>query len=379
MHVVESMDRGGLERVVCDLAQEQLRAGHQVSIVCLFNGGLLAGEAQAAGADVTVIGKGTGLDLPALMRLRRVLKADNADIIHTHNATAHYHVAVVVARSRRVVLVNTRHGMGGSRKSDRRERFFSFALGRTAAVAAVCQAAAKRMVADRIVPAGLVRVVPNGICVREFAGRDTRDARRQMAVPDDGLVIGTVGRLNWAKDHAFLLHAFREFPWKSLNAFLVIIGEGQEHETLKRLAAELELEERVKFLGDRADVAYLLPGMDIFVLSSRTEGYSVALLEACAAGMAIVATDVGGNREIVQNQVTGLLVEHGNLASFSNALLRLAQSGVLREQLGSAAQTWAAANASLESMADRYESLYAECRATTARGRDQAQMVPRSN
>ena len=94
-----------------------------------------------------------------------------------------------------------------------------------------------------------------------------------------------MGRLNWAKDHAFLLQAFRKLVRARTKAFLVIIGEGEERQAIERLAHEIGIAGRVRFLGDRPDVPALLPGMDIFALSSRTEGYSIALLEACAAGL----------------------------------------------------------------------------------------------
>jgi len=379
VHVVESMDRGGLERVVCDLAQEQLRAGHRVSIVCLFTDGLLAEEARQAGLPVNVVRKKSGIDMTALMRLRRSLRASAADVIHTHNATAHYYAAFVTPRRGRTVLVNTRHGMGGWRTSDRRERLFSLALGRTAAVAAVCEAGATRLVADRIVPADLVRVVPNGIRLREFSSRDRRDARRRLDLPEHALVVGTVGRLNWAKDHAFLLQAFQELARKAPSAFLVIIGEGEQRPALERLTAELALEGQARLVGDRSDVPLLLPGMDIFAISSRTEGYSVAMLEACAAGIAVVATDVGGNGEIIENGITGLLVEQGNLASFSDALAQLSVSNALRAKFGSKAQEWAKANASLETMAARYERLYSDCGAVTGPVRDRTQLAPKLN
>ena len=242
VHVVESMDRGGLERVVCNLAQEQKRAGHRVTILCLFRDGLLAEEARQFGIAVTVTGKRSGIDLAAFIRLRRVLRASHADVIHTHNATAHYHVAAVGARRAQTVLVNTRHGMGGSRDSDRRERLFSLALGRTAAVAAVCQAAAARLVADRIVPVELVRVVPNGIRIGEFASCNASEARRRLGIPEDAVVIGTVGRLNWAKDHAFLLQAFRKLVPSAPKAFLVIIGEGEERQRSSDWRARAELQ-----------------------------------------------------------------------------------------------------------------------------------------
>ena len=376
-HVVESMDRGGLERIVCDLAQEQLRAGHQVSIVCLFRDGSLAEEVRQAGVPVVVVGKKAGIDIAAFMRLRHALGAAHADVIHTHNATAHYHVAVVAPRRREAVLVNTRHGMGSSRLSDRREKLFSLALGRTAAVAAVCQAAAARFIDDRIVPTRLMRVVPNGIRLGEFAGHDRIDARRRLGVADDAMVIGAVGRLNWAKDHVFLLQAFRNSMESVPGAVLVVIGEGEERQAIERLVRETGLAGRVRLLGDRQDVPALLPGMDIFALSSRTEGHSIALLEACAAGIAIVATDVGGNGEIIKDRVTGLLVEQGNLAIFAAALRQLSESGSLRAQYGRNAREWAAANASLEVMAAGYDRMYSECGAATRPVPDQTRLTTR--
>lgn len=365
--MVESLDRGGLERVVCDLAQQQLRAGHRVAVVCLFRDGLLAEEARRAGALVTVIGKRTsGVDLFAWIRLRRVLRAAGADVIHTHNATAHYHAALAGGVRGRTVLVNSRHGMGGPRATDRRERLFALALGKTKAVAAVCQAAARRFVEDRIVPASLIKVVPNGIRVQAFGERDPAAARRLLELPGDALVIGTVGRLNQAKDHAFLLQAFRELRRSVTNAHLVIVGEGDQRESLVHLTDELGLQPWVRFPGDRSDVALLLSAFDIFALSSRTEGYSIALLEACAAALPIVATRVGGNAEIVHDRTTGLLVEHGDVPAFAGALQQLAASGALRNEFAARARTWAMQNASLEVMNMRYQGLYQECGASAA-------------
>jgi len=324
---------------------------------------------------VSSVGKTAGIDLPALLRLRRAIRASDADVIHTHNATAHYHAAVVCGRRRQRVLVNTRHGMGGSRSSDRRERLFSLAMGRTAAVAAVCQAAARRLVADGIVPTDIVRVVPNGIRIGEFGNVDRRDARRRLDLPEDALVVGTVGRLNWAKDHVALLQAFQVLTRSQPKSILVVIGEGEQRQALEGLTAELALQGRVRLVGDRPDIPLLLPGLDVFALSSRTEGYSVALLEACAAGLPVVATNVGGNGEIIEDGVTGLLVEQGNLTSFSGALERLSASGALRARLGSRARDWAAANASLEAMAARYERLYSDCGAASGASREQTKLA----
>jgi glycosyltransferase involved in cell wall biosynthesis len=368
VHVVESLDRGGLERVVCDLAREQLVSGHDARIVCLFRDGLLGEEARGAGLPVHVVGKRFGFDVAALLRLRRQLEAADPDVVHTHNAAAHYHAVLSARRRNRAVFVNTRHGMGAQRGGDRRERFFSMSLGRTAAVAAVCQAAATRLVDEGILPAHKVRVVPNGIALDQFDQANRLEARNALATPNGMLVVGTVGRLSWAKDHAFLLRAFREFTRFGPEAMLAIVGEGEERPALEQLAVELGIRHQVRFLGDRPDVPRLLPAIDIFAVSSCTEGYSVALLEACAAGIPVVATRVGGNAEIVDDRVTGLLIDHADLPGFSEALSALAASSELRTRLGSGARAWARQNASLNAMAARYEQLYAECGATGATG-----------
>jgi glycosyltransferase involved in cell wall biosynthesis len=366
------MDRGGLERVVCDLACEQARAGHLVRIVCLFRDGLLAGEAVNAAVPVAVVGKKAGFDVAAMLRLRRLICSGNPGIVHTHNATAHYHAALATAGCTGMTLINSRHGMGGSLASDRREKLFSIAMRRTAAVVAVCEAAAKRLADDGIVPARLIRVVPNGIRLESFRRGGRSDARRRLGVPEDALVVGTVGRLNWAKDHEFLLQAFKRMLRDEPGAFLVIVGDGELKAALTRRSLEPGLSGRVKLAGDRSDVDVLLPGFDIFALSSCTEGYSVALLEASAAGIPIVATDVGGNREIVVQGATGLLAAHGDVDGFGKALAELAGSPALRENLGRGARAWATANGSLESMKSRYDQLYAEFLPAAVPGRDSA-------
>jgi glycosyltransferase involved in cell wall biosynthesis len=367
VHVVESLDRGGLERVACDLSTEQARKGHRVGIACLFSGGLLAEELRHAGVTVDVVHKRSGLDLRALLRLRRALRAARPDIVHTHNATAHYHAVLALSGDGRPVIVSTRHGMGGSRTRDRRERLFSLALRRTAAVVAVCRAAATRLVGDGIVTEKYMRVVPNGIRLDQFDGHACAEARSTLGLPADALVVGTVGRLNWAKDHALLLHAFNQLRARVPTAILVVVGGGEERDTLMALAHGLGVSEFVRFTGDRPDVPRLLPAFDIFAISSRTEGYSIALLEACAAGLPTVATNVGGNGEIVQDGVTGVLVECGSAEALSGALVRLASSSSLRREMGAKARQWAERNASLAVMAERYERIYSEFEASRSR------------
>jgi glycosyltransferase involved in cell wall biosynthesis len=174
------------------------------------------------------------------------------------------------------------------------------------------------------------------------------------------LTIGTIGRLNWAKDHAFLLKSFARMSHEIPDARLVIVGGGELKEDLEKLTTTLGLSSSVLMTGDRSDVPALLQAFDIFALSSQTEGYSIALLEAAASGLPAVATDVGGNSEIVQHGITGLIARYGDASSFATALRRLAGSEAIRRQMGNAARKWALQHATVPSMMHAYAEIYEE-------------------
>ncbi len=363
-HVVENLNRGGLERMVVDLARVQQDHGHRCQVVCLYEAGSLAHELTAAGIAVHACGKRAGPDLRALARVRRLVRTHGTGVLHTHNAVAHY-LAVLATRGLGLrCVVNTRHGMGENRRSLRREWLYRRALGATDAVATVCEAARRSAIERGIVPAGKASVVPNGIRVETFepAGEAMRRQLRQaLGVPEGTRVIGTVGRLNWAKDQAGLIRAFGRVYGRQPDTALVLVGDGELRAELQRCAAAEGVADHVHFLGDRDDVRELLRGMDLFVLSSLSEGYSMALLEASAAALPIVATDVGGNGEIVHDGATGRLVPASDVQALAGAMLTLLQEPARAMAMGQAARIWVEAEGSLEAMAERYAGLYAEC------------------
>jgi glycosyltransferase involved in cell wall biosynthesis len=362
LHLVETLDRGGLERVVVDLAVAQKQAGHHVAVCGLFRTGALAPELTAAGIEAGSADKRAGLDLRAVWRVRRALAGHRADVLHTHNAVANYYGVLAVSMAARARVVNTRHGMGAARRREPRERLFRASLWRTSVVATVCQRAHDHLVAERIVPRRLVRVVPNGIRVDAFvhgsaAARAAARARRD--VPATALLVGTVGRLSEAKDHALLVDAFARLAARRPDARLVVVGAGDRHAALADQVDRLGLRAAVQLTGDRVDVPALLPAFDLFALTSLTEGYSIALLEAAATGLPAVTTDVGGNREIVQDGVTGLVVADRSPEAFAQALDGLAGAPDVRERMGRQARRWVEAHGRVDAMARRYEAAYA--------------------
>lgn len=361
VHVVENLDRGGLERTVVDLIASQRDAGHECRVICLFKLGLLARELLASGVRVDACGKRPGLDLRALRRARALIRQSPDAVIHTHNAMAHYYAVLASLGLPVKCRINTRHGMGGRIRSGRQEWLYRQSLRGTDYAVAVCEAARQRFAADGMRPRRALLSVPNGIRLERFRPAD--DVARQSLVAELGLptgsrIIGTVGRLQPVKDHALLLRAFAKVRVQVPEAALVIVGDGPLRAALEAQAEQAGLSDAVRFMGDRHDVPRLLTGMEVFALTSTSEGYSVALLEACASSLPIVATDVGGNREIVRHGVNGRLVPSGDTAAIATALIALLRGGEQAAAMGRAGYAWAQAEASFRTMAERYHGLY---------------------
>lgn len=361
VHFVENLERGGLERTVIDLIAAQREAGHHCAVVCLFQEGMLAAELREQGVMIQACGKRRGPDMHALLKARRFMTGLPGAVLHTHNSMAHYYAVLATLGLPLARIINTRHSMGGRKGTTRQEWLYRRSMRCTDHVVAVCEAERKRLQASGVRPRRSLSTIPNGINLERFMPA-VAERRRALAEglgwQPDSRVIGTVGRLQSIKDQARLIHAFGHVRSKVPDVVLVIVGDGDLRPQLEQLVEELGLQESVRFLGDRGDVPQLLAGMELFVLSSLSEGYSVALIEACAAALPIVATDVGGNREIVRDGVNGKLLAAGDTSALADALL-----GMLAEvdgmlAMGKASRNWALSEASFRTMANRYERLY---------------------
>ena len=361
-HVVESLGRGGLERMVIDLAEAQVNEGHTCQIICLFTDGELAQEAVSKGIDCVVCFKKKGLDFVALYRLRRALSKQKTEVIHSHNAVAHYYVYFAAQKLPIKCLINTRHGMGARNPNAKREKHYKNTLRKTNYVVAVCEAAKNKLVSDNIAPEEKCVVVRNGINVKQYINVRLNNDSRYDTVNNENkhLIIGSVGRLNWAKDYFTLLDSFKLLTAEFDDIKLVIVGGGELMEELLQHAENLMISEQVSFLGDTEDVKPILKNMDIFASSSVSEGYSIALLEACAAGIPIVATNVGGSSEIVQHEKNGLIVPPQDPEALAESLAILVRDKKIRDQYAIFGQEWILRNGDIDQMSSSYSKLYLE-------------------
>jgi sugar transferase (PEP-CTERM/EpsH1 system associated) len=208
-----------------------------------------------------------------------------------------------------------------------------------------------------------IRVLANGVDSQRFAPSAERKAasRAGLGLPGTSIVVGSVGRLVPIKGHAGLLDAAEVLLKRGVDLSVVLVGDGSELDHLRsKVTASPYLSTRVHFLGASRNVANALNAMDVFVLPSISEGMSNTLLEAMSAGLPVVATRVGGNPELIENESSGLLFSVGNIRELAAHLENLAANREYRESLGTGARARILANYSLESMLERYRNLYKE-------------------
>lgn len=366
MHIVDSLEFGGLERVVTDLAIEQKRRGDTVSVFSLLRTEGLKPELEAAGIEVIVGHKRDGLDVALIRRLRAEIRRRRPDVVHAHNFVPNYHAAVASwGRWRRPTLVCSLHDMGFRLDREARLRkFFLWSIPRTQGFAMVGSQVHDRYVGGGLVPAARATTVLNGIPVERFrwAPERRRLARERLGIPPDALLVGAVGRLVELKNHRLLIELMPRLLARHPALHLVLIGGGPLEAELRERARASGAGERIVITGQRKDVADLTPGFDIFAMPSLTEGLSIALLEACATRLAIVATQVGGNPEIVRDGQTGLLVPPGEAEPLFAALDRLLGDAALRERFSQAACDWVREHASIDTLYRAFAAFYDQAR-----------------
>lgn len=362
MHIVDSLEFGGLERVVTDLAIEQKRRGDQVCVFSLLHTEGLKPELEAAGIEVIVGGKRDGLDLALIRRLRGAIAERRIEVLHAHNFVPNYHAAAATwGQWRRPTLVCSLHDMGlRLDREPRLRRFFTWSIGRTHGFAMVGSQVHGRYVGSGMVPAEKATTVLNGIPVDRFRWTPARrrEARDRLGVPQDALLIGAVGRQVGLKNHALLIALMPALLQRHPSLRLALVGSGPLEADLRAQAQASGVGDRILFTGQRKDVSDLTPGFDIFAMPSLTEGLSIALLEAAATRLAIVATAVGGNPEIVRDGETGLLVPPGEGPPLEQALDTLLADAALRERMGQAASDWVRAHGSIEHLGRTCQQFY---------------------
>jgi sugar transferase (PEP-CTERM/EpsH1 system associated) len=355
MHVLYSVDTGGAEHVVLNVARHLDRSAYAIEVCSLTGRGSLADAFERLGVPVTAMGKGPGADPWLWVRLAALFRAQRIDVVHTHNVTPWLY-AGVAAKLAGVRLVHTEHSnlFAHQWRLQAAERV----LARFTETIISDSEKVARTLMTQGVPEARIRTIVNGIDTVRFSAARPLDAKRSaIGLERPQLIVGTVGRLVPVKDHRTLLEAFARICRAVPEAVLVIVGDGPEREVLERCAAALGVGEQVRWFGERADVQDLVPFFDVFVLSSVSEGLPLTLLEAMAAGRAVVATRVGGIPEALA-EGTGLLVPPKDPEALAHAVITLLGDAPRRLAMGALAAQRARAHFDVHDMVRAYANTY---------------------
>jgi glycosyltransferase involved in cell wall biosynthesis len=222
--------------------------------------------------------------------------------------------------------------------------------------------AGRKNLVERGINPSRIKVIYNGINLSRLTvdNQDLEQVKQSLDPPPGGKVVGMMARMFPVKNHAAFLQAAVLINRVVPNTRFALVGDGPLRGYLEDLSQELGLGSKVTFFGEQRDVGTYLAAIDIAALTSETEGCSNSLLEAMALGKPVVATDVGGNREVVHHGETGFLIPPGDVEALAEAIITLLQHPEIARSMGQAGKEMVVSRFSLERMVHEYENMYEE-------------------
>ena len=356
-HIVFSLDMGGLEKLVVELANRVDKSRFITSVCCLTKEGTLSQELVKNGIKVFYFNKQGGVDLFLPFRIARLLKKEKIDIVHTHDSSANLYGSVAGKLAGVKVIINTEHG--GIYFETRRKRL----INRILCLLNDREICVSNNVKKDLLSMGLsskrLTVIHNGIDFDRFdLQMDKNNIRKGFGFNNSDFIITTIGRLSGEKNQIMLLEVVKPILEKIPEARFTITGRGPLRKDLQEYAVRLQVAEKVVFLGERDDVAPVLKMSDCFVLCSNYESFGLTILEAMAAGIPVIATDVGGVKEIVNNGETGILVPKDNKEELTRAIIAIKSDPLFAAQIALQAKEMVKNNYGIEAMVKEHENLY---------------------
>ncbi len=353
---------GGGERYAVDLSNSLAARGHDL-FAAVRPQSPITDHLKIPTRNIKTIPLRNALDAQSARALGRIVKENEIDVVHAHMARD-YSLAAYASRSNpKAKFIVTRHVLFPLNRIHRRT------LSKATKVIAVSGAVARQLSSQQIVSDEKIALVPNGIDVDRYANAckdfDRVGFLKRKQLPTDCMLIGSIGELRRLKRHDDFIRAAAVVAREVANAHFVIAGVDtspteENRKPLLDLVAELNLTDRVHFLGWLDDAEQLLCSLDALVSASETESFGLSIAEAMAAGTPVVATRTEGAQEVVNDQETGLLVEIGDVKQMAAALVGLLGNDEMRKQMGERAANRVRDRFSLTRMVDEIEKIYLE-------------------
>ncbi len=364
LHTIDTTGPGGAETVFIDLATRLPKDKYR-SVVVIRGKGWVYDELCFRDISPVLLDAKGSFNWRYLLALRKIIKSERVDLIQSHLLGSNVYCALAGLLTCKPV-VTTFHGMVDVSET---ERFMALKFGLinkgASRIVAVSESLGDEIAGRTPLNSSKMDVIYNGIDSAAFERKKSDDLRQRFAWGEDDLIIGSLGNIRPAKAYDVLLQAAAMLDNQKHTCRFVIAGQGESkgkpsslYKELLNLRESLGLQDHVKFIGFVDDPADFLSKVDLFLLSSSSEGFSISTIQAMASSLPVIATRSGGPEEIVTHQEDGWLVEKNDPAAIAEAISTLSRDPECRARLSSNAKLKVDSTFGLSAMLDAYQKLY---------------------
>jgi glycosyltransferase involved in cell wall biosynthesis len=363
---VTDLASDGAQRQLLELVKGLDKNRFRPVVLTLHPGGPLEREfREVPDAEVISLDRKGKYDLLCLIKVLAILRRMKVDVVQPFLTPATLFGLLPALLCRTPVKIVTERAGPGARNARRGYRFYLKAedfLTRFADWSVANSQAGMEYLIQRGINPSRITVIYNGVDLSRLIpnNQSAEQIRQRLALPTGGKVVGMMARLFPVKNHAAFLQAAVLIKQAVPDTRFALVGDGPLRSHLEEMTQKLGLTSEVIFFGEQQDVGTYLSAFDIAVLTSDTEGCSNSLLEAMALRRSVVATDVGGNREVVRHGETGFLVPRENPEALAEAIIALLRDPDAAVAMGQRAKEWVITQFSLEGMVQAYQSLWEE-------------------
>jgi glycosyltransferase involved in cell wall biosynthesis len=351
------MGVGGTQQVISQLVKNLDASRFDCSIACIDGEvGMIGEELQQGGVPFHVFHRTAGFDRELIRQLKALLKEQQIDIIHCHQYTPYVYGAMA-ALFTGVRIVFTEHGRFYPDRYSWKRRLVNPLLGQmTHAIVAISSATADALGHYEWFSRKSIKVIYNGTAIPAAKANET--FRSDVGIDENTLVFGTIARFDEIKNLPMMIDAFKQVHDNHPHTRLLMVGDGDERQMLEQLVEKHNLTDSVIFTGYQSDTASYMAVIDLYLLTSFSEGTSMTLLEAMANETCSIVTAVGGNVELIEHLANGVVVDSGDTNTLAQWMSKLANDPGHRKKLGEQARLTYEQKFSVEQMAAHYAATY---------------------
>ncbi|GGY82293.1 glycosyl transferase [Cellvibrio zantedeschiae] len=366
LHAIDTTGPGGAETVFLDLAQYLTLDGYN-TIAVIKGPGWVEEQLKQRGVDYYIVKPKGGLSLNYYISLYRIIKKHNVKLIQAHllGSTLTYSLLSLVLK---IPLVATLHGRVDVNPNEKRifikNKIMQMGVSK---LIAVSHDLAEYIAARGLFKKEKIAVIYNGVNVKKYQKNADASIRNTLGINNDAVLIGCVGNVRPAKAYNVLINAAKLVVEQNSNVHFIVAGH-KKADLMVKLDDQIrsqDLAQHVHFVGFQEDTAHFLGQMDLFALSSSSEGFSIATIEAMASELPVVVTRCGGPEEIVTHDETGYLVKVNDAFELSEALLKLISNESLRVQFAQAAKKHVISTFSMDKLLEEYRKIFTSLIKTT--------------